>query len=151
MKKIDYYILKKKHCFIFTELVKGWLFRDEYGIHRNGKYRIIITDLATGIGVADGQNTVEAYNMFNNYLDLIAREKNRNEYKLNKELISASLKQQPKEPIKIVIGDKTKIGNLHFGKGCTVHKCPECESFIGCLNNYCSDCGQHIDWDEIRK
>lgn len=56
-------------------------------------------------------------------------------------------KQIPKKPypIKVVV-DRLEIGNVRWGKGTTVYRCPACETYMSRVHDYCYKCGQRIDW-----
>lgn len=60
--------------------------------------------------------------------------------------------QEPQKPIKHKV-DVTAIvvGNVSWGKGTTLYKCPKCGSFISRLYDYCFKCGQAFDWSDLPK
>ena len=39
-----------------------------------------------------------------------------------------------------------KIGNIVLKKDTKLYKCPRCDSYIRPNQNYCSECGQALDW-----
>lgn len=63
--------------------------------------------------------------------------------------IEASEKQIPKKPhpIKVAV-DRLQVGNARWGKGTIVYRCPDCETYMSRLHDYCFKCGQKIDWSD---
>lgn len=49
---------------------------------------------------------------------------------------------------KIKNRNEMKIGNIVFRQGTEIYKCPRCDSYIRPNQNYCSECGQALDWSE---
>lgn len=43
-----------------------------------------------------------------------------------------------------------KIGNIVFRQGTEIYKCPRCDSYIRPNQNYCSECGQALDWSDMK-
>lgn len=41
-----------------------------------------------------------------------------------------------------------KIDNTVYRQGTELYKCPRCDSYIRANQNYCSECGQALDWSE---
>lgn len=61
--------------------------------------------------------------------------------------IQAVKKQIPERPhpTKVVV-DRLEIGNVRWGKGTTVYRCPACKTYMSRVHDYCYKCGQRIDW-----
>lgn len=66
-----------------------------------------------------------------------------------KNAIDAIDKQIPKKTIaNKVKAEKVKVGNVWWGKGTTIHKCPICDEYAGRTSKYCNQCGQALDWSD---
>lgn len=65
-------------------------------------------------------------------------------WKMCQESITALQKQIPKKTNIFTNKDDVKIGKFTFKAGCTIHKCPVCESNIA-YGNYCYNCGQLLE------
>ena len=48
---------------------------------------------------------------------------------------------------KITVENDVKIGNLTWKAGTTLYKCDKCSSLVSYKQNYCSICGQKLDWN----
>ena len=61
--------------------------------------------------------------------------------------IKAVKKQIPEKPhpTKVAV-DRLEIGNVRWGKGTIVYRCPACETYMSRVHDYCYKCGQKIDW-----
>lgn len=55
-------------------------------------------------------------------------------------------KQEMMEATKIVNEKQIKVGNITFGKGTTVYKCPACKTIVS-RDYYCRNCGQKLKYD----
>ena len=63
----------------------------------------------------------------------------------------AMKKHIPQKPAPhIVKATKIKIGNVKWGKGTTIYKCPCCDEFISRIYDYCYKCGQALDWSDSK-
>jgi hypothetical protein len=63
-------------------------------------------------------------------------------------IIEGVEKQVAKKP-KILINDKdVKVGCVTFRKGVKTYKCI-CGCWVTLSQDYCSQCGQKIDWSEV--
>ena len=57
-------------------------------------------------------------------------------------------KQIAKKPKVIIHDEDVRIGRIKYKKGVKTYKCV-CESWITFLQDYCSCCGQKLDWSEV--
>jgi|GEM_PF-1523648 len=65
-----------------------------------------------------------------------------------REVIHKALEKQiPKKPTAHKVDvPKIKVGNVFFGKGTTVYRCPCCNELISRICDCCYNCGQAINW-----
>ncbi len=67
------------------------------------------------------------------------------QYEEYEHLAKAALEKQiPKKTITFINKEDIKVGRLTFKPGCTVHKCPVCETIIS-YDKYCRNCGQLLE------
>lgn len=79
----------------------------------------------------------------------IHSKKEPNAYYITKALniaVEALNKQTPQKPISFEATSEIKIGAGTWGVGTTVYKCSCCDSFISRSSDFCSKCGQAVDW-----
>jgi predicted RNA-binding Zn-ribbon protein involved in translation (DUF1610 family) len=76
------------------------------------------------------------------------KEAYQDDYRRNLITIAALVKQIPKKAERLTAGQPIKIGNMTFGKGTSIYKCPSCGTLIARHYVYCNACGQYIDWEE---
>lgn len=55
-------------------------------------------------------------------------------------------KQIPKKPLVIKYDEDVKLGAVTWRAGVPVYQCSHCNSFISRPNDFCSKCGNAIDW-----
>lgn len=63
-------------------------------------------------------------------------------------IIEGVEKQIAKKPKVLIHDEDVRIGRIKYIKGVKTYKCV-CESWITLLQDYCSCCGQKIDWSEV--
>ena len=72
----------------------------------------------------------------------------RNNFTFNS-VLEAREKQVAKKP-KVLINDKdVKVGCVTFRKGVKTYKCV-CGYWITLSQKYCNECGQKLDWSEVK-
>lgn len=57
-----------------------------------------------------------------------------------------SVLRTPKQAVAIKMDTVVQIGHVRFGRGCTVHKCPCCGTFLTPTHKYCLECGQAVSF-----
>lgn len=62
--------------------------------------------------------------------------------------IDALSTQMPKKPLVIKHDEDVKIGAVTWKAGVPVYQCSHCNRFITRSNDFCSKCGQAIDWSD---
>lgn len=68
---------------------------------------------------------------------------------LNKNaILKAVYKEVPRKPIANKVDvDKLKVANGIFRKNAKIYHCSTCDSFVKRADDYCSCCGQKLDWE----
>lgn len=57
-------------------------------------------------------------------------------------------KQMPKKPLVIKYDEDVKLGAVTWRAGVPVYQCSHCNSFISRSNDFCSKCGQALNWSD---
>lgn len=100
--------------------------------------------------ITDKIDVKEAIKMFQNLI--FAENYKIAENHCRKLAIEALEKQIPKMPTAHKVDvPKIKVGNVFFGKGTTVYRCPCCNELISRICDCCYNCGQAIDWSKKGK
>ena len=75
-------------------------------------------------------------------------EKLKREYSTLSKANEAVDKRIAAKPLVHKLDADTKIGYGVFKAGVTIHKCPDCESFVLRSSKFCGNCGQALDWGD---
>lgn len=102
----------------------------------------------TGIGCCD-YPAEKALQIQNGNAAFIANARTDIPYLLDRvEKAEAKLSEMrtPKPAVSLKIDNQVQIGNVQFGSGCTIWKCPCCGTFLTPIHKYCLECGQAVSY-----